>query len=82
MEDPGLGLALAVRARERWRVLYIGAMAAVVAAGLILTRLGVSTGDSVTPTPAVGLESLTDEPPASSGGVARTLAALSFGASV
>lgn len=58
----GLGLALAVQARETLtRALYIGAMAAMVAAGLILTWLVVSTGGSVTPTSAVGLESITDE---------------------
>ena len=58
----GLGLALAVQARETLpRVLYIGAMAAAIAGGLILTWLIVTTGGSVTPTSAVGLEDITDE---------------------
>ena len=58
----GLGLALAVQARETLgRVLYIGALAATVVAGLILTWLIATTGGSITPTSAVGIESITDE---------------------
>jgi hypothetical protein len=58
----GLGLALAVHARETLaRVLYIGAMAAAVVAGLILTWLIATAGGSITPTSAVGIESITDE---------------------
>lgn len=81
----GLGLALAVQVRETLaRVLYLGAMAAVVAAGLILTWLVVS-GGSVTPTSAVGLEflatSITDESLLRPLAVALVLlAALWFGA--
>jgi len=78
----GLGLALAVQARETLaRVLYLGAMAAVVAAGLILTWLIVTTGGSVTPTSAVGLEDITDESLLRPLAVALVLmAALWFGA--
>lgn len=78
----GLGLTLAVQARETLaRVLYLGAMAAAVAAGLILTWLVVSTGGSVTPTSAVGLESITDESLLRPLGVALVLlATLWFGA--
>lgn len=58
----GLGLALAVQARETLgRVLYIGALAATVVAGLILTWLIATTGGSITPTSAFGIESITDE---------------------
>jgi len=58
----GLGLGLAVQARETLgRVLYTGAMAATVVAGLIVTWLIATTGGSISPTSAVGIESFTDE---------------------
>jgi hypothetical protein len=57
-----LGLTLAVQARNALgRGLYLGAMGAAAAAGLISTWLIATTGGAVTPSSPLGLESISGE---------------------